>query len=243
MEINTDSIGTVKIIGSGSEFLVDIIKNFSFPSFPNNYNPQFNAISSGLSLTGMSLCKEIGDYESLLNYYGGGYELVSIFGNKFRKVNNYLLIIWHVASDEDKNYFYPAQICKYLYFNDVLLIRVFRHIDWTRDMQKKEFKESRYYVNPIYRDVSREEERTFVVPPLNSTVTLNCVLTQNSQEKKFDFHSFVIPEDIEKPFIKFHNSDDSSAIRFSVDGKFIEKGLTLSLSDKNKKKPLYYRQL
>jgi hypothetical protein len=219
-ELSTKLFGNVKVLGSGAQRFSDLPESGSLPIPPTReLNKLELAVSIGVSLAGASLGAEIASPQSLLQYYGGGYEIASLFDGKFRKLDDVTYLFWYGEITTAGLTVSLHHFCKYSYVNDVLLIRVMRSPKFVDENHQKVDEivqcsdPAIYVVSPIYRQVEREELGTFQVPSFNSKLLCNYFFTRYSSKKGVGVHSVV-----------YILGDDRSPI------EFIENGTKLSLN-------------
>ena len=118
-------LGEVRLCGTGTYGLKTIIESFDPSlSFPK-VNPLELAVGYILGLINVLIGNEFITSNNLLEYYGGGYEIVTLVNGTFRKIQDISYVIWlvHVANNGDIKITVPQFVLKIYYVGDLLFIR------------------------------------------------------------------------------------------------------------------------
>lgn len=112
--------GDVFSFGSGSETILDELEEIK-------YSPSNNR--ERIALHTIAICRLIGsEYfsgHSIINSWGGGYELIFYDGKKFTKIDDTCYLIWNCKFDEKGNYDLEPRIAlNYKYFENIFIITV-----------------------------------------------------------------------------------------------------------------------
>jgi hypothetical protein len=144
-------------------------------------SPVERAVSFALQTSGMFLEYEIRSHQSLLNYFGGGYEIASLSQRGFTKLNGVTYIFWTAETISEQVVVRPHKAFKYQYYGDMLAIRTLALQAGNRALWS--FEDSTHVIEPIYRDVTEEETSRFAFPDMNSRFLCNYFLVRDSHER------------------------------------------------------------
>lgn len=150
----TDHYGRVCIAGSGHEDMVSLLKDVerSEMATQSDRNPVNLAIFYAGSVAGRILTSDVTSRQSLLRYYGGGSEILTLNGGEFSKVDNLAYVMWvaRVVNQEKIEMFDPIRIIYYSYRQDHLYIHALE-FDPYADKAHRITDNTRYLIDPIYR--------------------------------------------------------------------------------------------
>ena len=178
--------GLVRIAGTGTDDIRRHLLAQSCPNLSTSYSAlSTSAVAATLMLSGnllqheMSHAKILDAYASLHQFYGGGYELVTIRENGLAKIDDLMFLMWS-ASVTGGEVLIQAPHCvfKYSYVDDLLIIRTLRY-DYSGPsavVQSDEYT----VVPPLYRDPTEEEVRSMLPPPLDSQIFCHYFLLKNA---------------------------------------------------------------
>jgi hypothetical protein len=156
---------------------------------------------------------EVSTAQSLRQYYGAGYELTTFNSGRFRKLGDVTYIFWYVeADDEGFNVTPPREIFKYVYYDDILVIRT-AHFNDPEHLSNLSFKDQVWMVPPIYRGITEEDERALRIPDMNSHFLCSYFLIRHS---RLPLHTFARVD---------YRQDSQSLVRFKQLPGRIEFGL------------------
>ena len=176
-EFSSSRFGRVGVLGSGSVDFEDYLA--SYPELPegDHTDHPWTAVSKALILCGFLLRGEMHSHASLLQYYGAGYEIVSMNGPNFQKCDDVTYVFWEAELIGRKvSFSLQPRLFKYLYHGDVLLIR---SVSLDKPGQTNDHVIASHTVEavpPIYRDIDREEIKSLPVPAMTSKVLCNYFL-------------------------------------------------------------------
>ncbi len=163
---STAPLGDVAVIGSGAEDVVDYVQNASILPAPPTDNVVIPAVLTMMSISGSLLSSEIQSDYSLRNLFGGGYEIATIVGGAFQKIEDMTYLFWNaVVTGNTVDIAYPHRSFQISYLDDVLLIRV--------DSMTKNGGVTIYPVTPIYKYVDPDDFVGLVPSSLNSKFICN----------------------------------------------------------------------
>jgi hypothetical protein len=167
---NASSFGEVFVGGSGAADAKSIFNASELPIVLNgSLTPTTNAIARALMVAGHLLQLELNTGSTLLQYYGGGYEVATLIGGRLQKVGDVTYLFWIVdATREPMHLSNPYHAVRIQYQNDVLVLRTARI---GSDLQ---FVDSAYLITPAFREISEDELlHDFQVPDMNSHFLVN----------------------------------------------------------------------
>jgi hypothetical protein len=159
-EINP--FGKVRLIGCGDmDFGKALQSHANLPAVLNGkVTGSEQAVNTCLALTGGLMQLEIATRKSLIDGYGGGYEVATIIDGKCGKIGDITYLFWRLGAPA------PYKAIRYAYEKDILLMRS------QSTGPSKEFvdiSEHRLHVvSPVYRDVDMAEIRAIPLPSMNA---------------------------------------------------------------------------
>ena len=138
------------------------------------------AISSMLSATSLLLRAELSSQNNLLQYFGGGYEIATIIGDKFAKVGGIAFVFWmaHVT-DGEVVLSGPWLVLKQDYADDFLLLRALRMRPGNVSTDPPLIDEDRHVVAPFGSTVDAERANSISWPGMEATFTCHVVLVHS----------------------------------------------------------------
>ena len=176
-EYESDKFGKVGLCGTGAEDVKEYLEDFPEITQGEKDNPLWKAYSTGLLLSGFLLRVEMATHSSLLQYYGGGYELLSLQGGKFQKLDDITFIFWEAhVNGKRVTFTLQPRMFKYSYQGDALVISTATLDDLNGGRVGVAVRRTINVVSPIYREISTEEARTYVIPDMNSKIICNYFL-------------------------------------------------------------------
>ncbi len=183
-EMKTTLFGNVGLLGSGSGDVEQFLTGLK--QLPNAMEREMNEMEQSLGfalhLTGSFLSLEQMTAESISKYYGAGYEIASLVGDKFAKMGDVTYIFWKAMAHDgqprlDKQ---PFQLFRYAYIGDMLVIRAF---SFENSKQSLSARDDLHYISPVYRDATPTEQSwvdnpaTAPAPALDAHWLCNYILT------------------------------------------------------------------
>ena len=231
---NAGLFGEMSVAGSGTESFLKLIEGMplTVPAADRKINSLEEAISVSLMSTGIMLQSEFHTKETLLNFFGGGYEIATFLKDKFSKIGDITFVCWIAEFHNDSvRLSLPVLALKQKYVGDILFIRSARFDHSKSDIDMPLVEESYNVVSPLYRVVTAGEVEHIPLPDMNSTFTCHCILVQSDGPLqvlvRIEYRSSGVPTSI---LFK-----DSKELIFSVEQKFIE-GLARSVHNRYKTK-------
>jgi len=130
-----------------------------------------------LAYIGGLIAHEASSHESLLRYYGGGYEVVAYFNNAFRKLDEFTFVFWRATmADGNAQISLPNRIIKQCYHDDLLIIMVIDLLDMGYDPLITTRRDV-FYVTPPGVATSHYSAQFSLEQNLNSKFICHCVLS------------------------------------------------------------------
>ena len=189
-EMKTTLFGNVGLLGSGSDDVEQFLTGLK--QLPNAMEREMNELEQSLGfalhLTGTFLSLEQMTAESISKYYGAGYEIASLMGDRFEKMGDVTYIFWKAIAHDgqprlDKQ---PMGMFRYAYIGDMLVIRAF---SFENSGQSLRARDDLHYVSPVYRDATPTEQSwvdtpaTAPAPALDARWLCNYILTTLPNDK------------------------------------------------------------
>lgn len=113
-------------------------------------------VSMNIILTAKILASERATQKTLLNQWGGGFEMVYMYGGEFVKLDNISYLLCTAKVVEGGFDFYPEKLMHYEYFNDVLFIYSLEILNYKKEVldeivniTSSEFNFMIYVVRPL----------------------------------------------------------------------------------------------
>jgi len=175
LDLPTNLFGRVGLLGSGAEHFAEVLQGSSLPAPSREVNDLERSLAYGLTLSGVFLSAEIATYETLLNFFGGGYEIASLSEGRFQKLDDVTYLFWKGEISDEGIRANLNQVCKYSYVNDVLLIRTATFSKFSKEAQLT-INQAVEVVPPIYKDVTQKEFMSVTPPTFDSKWLCNYFL-------------------------------------------------------------------
>jgi hypothetical protein len=180
-----DVVDVVYVAGTGQRDYLEILRSFINKPTEEGLNPFQYAAGNTIMASSFMMGKELTNLESLINGYGGGYEIISYVNGKFQKIDDINHIIWiaNEAKDGQWTLTLPRLFMKYEYHGDIFMIRRGEFLDNTDSnelIQMSIVNECVHLISPIYRYLNRgelEELQRKVLPDLNARFICHSILT------------------------------------------------------------------
>jgi hypothetical protein len=175
----TGLFGKISIAGSGSDAIKELV-DLSLQGERHetgDVNPAAKAICSGLSFASMLLSAELQGGEAaptLLNMFGGGYEVAAFFNGSFQKIPENTLLVWEARNTSSGLLIgLPRLIVKQHYYHDILLMKSAQLI--SSDSGAPTIKEEQLHlIGPPDRKASEKHLSIGRDIPLDSKVRCHC---------------------------------------------------------------------
>jgi hypothetical protein len=175
--LKTSLFGKVGLLGTGARDIEACLNQLTQLPSPRKGNPKMiiRALWFALSLSGTLLNIELATLNSLLNFYGGGYEIASYFNEKFQKLQGITFIFWtaRIVNDEIRIAQVPRHAFSYNYSGDILIIR---SVSFNENNNRASLSQTAFAVTPLYRNVTGDEISSLKIPTLNNKWLCNYFL-------------------------------------------------------------------
>jgi hypothetical protein len=244
-KLNHPRYGEMLVCGVGVDDVQAILQAIERQSTRDDLNQFHNIVIETLPLYGYLIAR---DEQSLLNFFGGGYEIATFPNNKFSKVSDYSFFYWFSHEDQNGKLDLVTQAYKTVYSDDILLIY---------SIQIKQIKTANgsdgfgivfpidkiviYPILPIYSNMTEEqviEQIRERIPILESSLNCDFIFVVNMQLEKPLNLKRVIPipthyTDSQNSHIKFDMTHD--VIQLKVENSWLDEikaSLLVSYSQK-----------
>lgn len=216
----TTDYGEVGLLGTGGEDLRALLNQFPEPPriLEGNPNAVGTAVSFALGLSGILLNTELATLQSLLSFYGGGYEIASFIDGRFQKVDHITYIFWRarIIEQEVRISQAPLHVFSYAYSGDILKIR---SVSFDDTGDRVIMSQSGYAVPPMTRIVTKEERAPLTVPELNNRWLCHYFLVHSDSDQT-QIYAQVDSGSIAENHVRFQEEDDKVIV--GVAKEFIE---------------------
>jgi hypothetical protein len=185
--LSSSILDNVRIAGSGSRVFQEYFdhrRQSGLELITGAEEKSFEAaVCMALTLTGMLLQLEIGTYGTLLRYFGGGYELISLErGGRFHLCDDLIYAFWFAYVDDEGTTLSPVmKFFKQNYFRDILIIRTLemKSQDPRNPILFTVREDEVHYFPPMYRELTHQERSTLPKPDLNAFMLCSYILVQS----------------------------------------------------------------
>lgn len=224
-QLTSSILDEVKVAGSGRGLFENYFDHKSQSGLevpPSKLVGSFGrAMASALAVTGMLLQLEIGTRSTLLDYFGGGFELVALNGNRFIMCDDLMYAFWFADIDNQGTRINPVmKFFKQAYDQDVMIVRTLEMK--TPDPSDPLFLTKRvdevHYFPPIYRKMSQQEIMGLSKPDLSAFMLCSHVLVR-------------MQSGVEVITRLDWSRDRKIPLRFNDDGKFMTVNIKASYMD------------
>jgi hypothetical protein len=213
--------GLVRLAGTGAADFKNYLDSFDIPPQLNTANPLEKAVGKTLVISTYMKGLESVSGNNLLQYYGGGFEILSYVRKKFKKIDDITYLVWNGRQVTNSSWELglPRIAIKYSYSDDILLLRKEEFIPHSKDQVKRANK-AIYVVAPIYRDINNNELKNIRLESFNSKfigsfINLLCLDGSNSILSRVNYSG-----QHENP-IRFRNEENEN-IFMDIKHEFIE---------------------
>lgn len=179
--------GEVCFAGTGISDLKALMDDFEASGNPSlqisERNPLEKAIVGTLVVASALIGNEVVSSQNLLQYYGGGFEIVSRVKDRFEKIGDITYMFSMITEQQNGEMFVslPQIVNKYAYHNDLLVIRsmvLSANADGSNETILSVDNDNIHVVTPINRGIIKGEVDAIATPSLNSRFTCNFYLLQ-----------------------------------------------------------------
>jgi hypothetical protein len=187
-DLVSSTLGHAKILGSGSELFAEYFDHQTSFEFELPVGIERNgfeaSVCTALIFTGMLLQLELGTNETLLRYFGGGYELIALTQDRFILFDDLMYVFWFANIDDKGITLTPIlKFFKQSYYQDILIIRTLEMT--TPDPKKPLFLTERndevHYLAPIYRTPTPQEISVIPTPDLAAFMLCSYILVKSNK--------------------------------------------------------------
>ena len=191
---------------------------------PDNPNSdQFNdlqiAESLGLRIAGLLIGVEILNQEPLKYAFGAGYEVATLVGEKFQKLDDFTNIFWQCRMDDDGMGVRERQFSKSSYFEDILTIRTAEFSKDKKTGVRLLDRDAIHVIPPIYKEVTWDNMKSYQTPSMNSKHMCNHFFVIRDKQILAIRHQIEYIRE-GNPRMKFIEQDDQ--LIFGVDRTWLE---------------------
>ncbi|MDO8417087.1 MAG: hypothetical protein Q7S87_12850 [Agitococcus sp.] len=221
-QFHSPSLGTVYLAGSGSfaiQAFSDLLKTTNFKA-KGKVDIVASAISRAIMLGSLLLQEEFrgGDNAAtLMNMFGGGYEIASYQG-RFKKLGDLTYVFWEAELNNDTvSFSIPQFIVKQKYIKDHLIIRSVRIENSVQASAYIIKDEQLHTIRPIHTSTINIEPSEIAGISLQSNLMSHCILVRK-KDSIIRIHTFIqhYVNDDDMTTI-FEDDDDHIKFRFSND--------------------------
>lgn len=184
-QFESASLGIVYLCGTGSyaihEFS-DLLKNAKFKE-TGATNIAVNAVAHTLMLGGLLLQSEFRGGDSattLMNMFGGGYEIAFYQNGGFQKLSDLTYVFWEAKLQKDGvKIAIPEFVVKQKYIGDHLFIRSARTEASLQGAALRIKDEQRHVIRPMFESANDIEPSELASISLQSNLLCHCILVRN----------------------------------------------------------------
>lgn len=234
MAQNSLQLGQFFLGGSGADDMREAIEGFvkAAPKATSSGLDQ-NTIPLTMAalLTSRLLTHDLASKKSLLQYYGGGYEIAYFEKTEFKKLDDISYLFWTVHCEDSKRIgvsSFPLRILTFRYTNDLLSIRAFS-IKGSKDHKPIGTADEMFFIPPIHRAVAKKD----VINSLNydpisqSTVHVFQIINHQGEVIGYNQHF----EHSKDPSVKLEPVDGKSRFRLLIKKDFLARILEFISKD------------
>lgn len=183
----TERFGEMFVAGTGTDAFIELteVMPSQIPIADREIHALDKAVVASLMSIGLMLQSELRTQSTLLNYFGGGYEIASFVRGSFSKIDDITFVCWEAEVRGDSvRLGLPTLALKQDYADDILLIRSIR-IQWSQcSPEPLALEQSFHAISPVYRDAKQEELEKILPPEMNSRFTCHCIMVQSDGPKQ-----------------------------------------------------------
>lgn len=168
----SDNYGSVYLIGGGWNWFGAFMETGNDLTIVPPDDKSLRAALTGQAIAGAGAALEVDNGFSLLEYFGGGYEVTTLWANGFRKLEGVTNLVWRGESFKAPVEFSISHVSKGRYINDFLNIQVLRpgaDDSQSADAVKHHRTES-FLIPPAYRPIITPATPSFNIEEFNSSI-------------------------------------------------------------------------
>ena len=184
LNLHSERFGNVILSGSGSHAMADSLARLGpSPEYPPNINVLEKAVATALTIATDMLGQELISPQGLLNYFGGGIELISLVKGRFTKIGDITYLFWYVNEDNEHNITFslPETALKFAYYEDILLVRKAEFKAGGKILQLKCDDNRVYIIESILQHFDGSKVKNLPIPSFNSRWTCHYVVIRKSE--------------------------------------------------------------
>ncbi len=231
-KLNHSRYGEMMICGTGLCDVQEILETISRQSTRDNMSEFDNAVIETITLCGYLMAR---DSQSLLSFFGGGYEIATFLEDKFSKIEDYSYLYWLFREDLNGKIDLFSKAYKTAYSNDILLIYSIqvKQIEQASELDKSKNytvfpieKILIYPILPLYLNITEQqliEQLHGKLPIVESSLRCDFVFVVNFHLEKPLKMVVTIPvnySDSQENSVKFKMSHD--AVQLIINNSSIE---------------------
>lgn len=183
LQFCSQQFGDVYLSGTGAEATHGFLETLNGQEYPPGMNALEKAVATALFASTHMIGNELIRPEVLLNYFGGGAEIVSLVKGKFRKVGEITYIFWYVKENKDQsiNFRWPKIALKFTYHEDFLLIRRVTFDEEVNPLEPKCDDHRVDIVEPVHQSLDISRVKHLPIPSFNSRWTCHFILVEENK--------------------------------------------------------------
>lgn len=217
-EIESGYLGPMYIAGSGSVVLRSIARNVTnedtWSKGPNE-SASIKAIMKSFSLAGFLLQMEYrgGNIATtIMNMFGGGYEIAYVANNEVRKVDEITYVFWEAdLRSKPARLSFPQLAIKTKYLDDHLFIRSVLLDYEAGDAEQQAESEQQHLIRPIFRSSINRNPEEFSSIPLHSPLFCHCAFI-HVDERHMGVMTSLHGDSPSNPNLKFEREDGHTVL-------------------------------
>jgi hypothetical protein len=222
--LHSERFGHVILSGSGSHAMADCLSRLGpSPEYPSSTNILERAVATALTISTDMLGQELISPQGLLNYFGGGIELVSLVKGRFTKIGDITYLFWYVSEDGKRGITFslPETALKFAYYQDCMLVRKAEFKPETGPLQLKCDDSAVHIIASIMRPFDGSTVGSIPIPSFNSRWTCHYVVIRKSDNT---FKLRFIVDYVANQDYKFHFIEENNLItRLHVSEEFLHR--------------------
>lgn len=218
--------GLLCIEGTGHDKAIKLLQQLdgANSNYEKDPTPEDKALGIVNFLGASLLNDEITTHETLLNYYGGGYEAVLYLDGKLTKLNNTAFIFWqaHIEDKDNLSISLPNKVFHHHYHKDILGIRYFmiEHGDSTEYVDLKLREHTLHMIPSIINMCAQEDAQAILSANIVTERVVNYVdVFDKTNNYIVTLYSFDFLKD-KKAGVRFNMSGDGS-ITMTIENEFL----------------------
>jgi hypothetical protein len=179
--------GNLRLLGTGSTWFGAFLEN-SEPVDPLKVNEiSITAALSGQAIAGACMGFEVGNGFSLMEYFGGGYEVTTLWPDGFKKLSDVTTLVWYGRDFEPSVEFTLSLVSNSRYIDDYLNIQVWRSTPEATPSNEGASLLSQvesYLIEPAFRTSIRPVSPAGKPAAFNSKIICNYFIVGESDQRQ-----------------------------------------------------------